>query len=124
VGRPVEPPAVRPSAPAAPDLGRDEAAIRDLLAQLTESYRRLDANAVRRLWPSAPPGLPQSFNDARAYEIDLQNQQISVRGDTATVSTMRRIRMQPKAGRVQENSAQVTFSLTRAAGGWIIDSIR
>jgi ketosteroid isomerase-like protein len=52
------------------------------------------------------------------------NPQITVRGDTATVSAVRRIRLQPKAGRAQEASSQTTFSLRRAGNSWLIDSIR
>jgi hypothetical protein len=112
------------AAPAQPDPARDEAAVREVLAQFSAGYQRLDAAAVRRLWPGAPATLQQSFADARSYQLTFENTQISVRGDTATVTTVRRIRAQPKAGRPQEMAAPTTFTLRRAGGGWVIESVR
>jgi ketosteroid isomerase-like protein len=95
-----------------------------VLGQYVAGYQRLDPAAIRAVWPSAPGDLQKSFNDLRSYELQLQNQQITVRGDTATVSATRRIRQQPKAGRAQERSVPSTFILRRTGGSWVIDSIR
>lgn len=114
----------RPSAPPAPDPARDEAAIRSVLAQYAAGYQRLDPAAIRAVWPSAPADLQKSFSDLRSYAVQLQDPQVTVRGDTATVSTVRRIRQQPKAGRTQEVSVQSTFTLRRTGASWVIDSIR
>jgi ketosteroid isomerase-like protein len=98
--------------------------VREVLAQFSNGYQRLDAAAVRRLWPGAPATLRESFADMRSYQLTFENMQISVRGDTATVTTVRRIKAQPQAGRLQETNAPTTFTLRRAGGGWVIDSVR
>jgi ketosteroid isomerase-like protein len=84
----------------------------------------MDVAAIRRVWPAAPASLQRSFDDARSYELEVQNLQVTVQGDTATVSAVRRTRSLPKAGRLLEVSVQTTFSLRRTGNGWLIDSIR
>jgi ketosteroid isomerase-like protein len=87
-------------------------------------YQRLDATAIRRVWPSAPAALQESLANARSYQVALENPQINVQGDTATVSSTRRIRSQPLAGRAQETSLATVFVLRRGASGWYIDRIQ
>jgi hypothetical protein len=124
VARAPEPVAERPVTPPPPDPARDEAAIRGVLAQYVAGYQRLEFAALRRVWPSAPASLQQSFAEYRSYDIVLESPQITIRGDTATVSSMRRIRVQPRAGRAQEASGQMTLALRRAGNAWVIDSVK
>jgi hypothetical protein len=95
-----------------------------VLAQYERAYANRDAAAVRRIWPSAPATLPSALAAARSYQVDIQNPQIAVQGDTATVTATRFIRVQPAAGRAQETSQPTTFSMRRGPNGWYIDAQR
>jgi ketosteroid isomerase-like protein len=125
--RTTEPAPDRPATPA-PDpaalLLKDQAAIRGTLTQFQNAYANRDAAAVRRVWPSAPNNLQAALSAARSYRVDIQNPQIAVQGDTATVTATRVIRVQPEAGRPLEQSQPTTFSLRRVPNGWIIDAVR
>jgi ketosteroid isomerase-like protein len=134
--RPATPaPAARPPAPAptpapapAPDpaaqVAKDVAVIRNVLTQFEAAYASRDAAAVRRIWPSAPASLQGALSAARSYRVEIRNPQIAVQGDAATVTGTRYIRNQPDAGRVQEITQAVTFSLRRGQNGWYIDTVR
>ena len=117
--RPVTP----PPDPAAL-LARDLNAIRGALTQFENAYASRDAAAVRRIWPSAPNNLQAALSGARSYRVDVQNPQIVVQGDTATVTATRVIRVQPVAGSAQQISAPTTFTLRRGQNGWFIDAVR
>ena len=104
------------------ETAKDEAAIRDVLAAYTLAYQRLDPAAVRRVWPSAPTTL--ELGNLRSYQVVLENLQITLRGDTATVTTVRRIRTVLLDGRAQERSVPTTFSLRRGPGSWFIERIQ
>ena len=100
------------------------AAVRAVLTQFENAYATRDAAVVRRIWPSAPNNLQAALSASRSYRVDVQNPQISIQGDTATVNATRFIRVQPEAGRVRETSQPTTFSLRRGPNGWFIDGVR
>jgi hypothetical protein len=95
-----------------------------MLAQYERAYGARDAAAVRRIHPSAPGNLDSALSAARSYQVDVRNPQIAVKGDTATVTATRYVRVQPAAGRVQEDTRTTTFSLRRGPNGWYIESVR
>jgi hypothetical protein len=95
-----------------------------MFTQYERAYAARDAAAVRRIHPSAPGNLEGALSAARSYQVDIQNPQINVQGDTATVTATRRVRVQPAAGRVQEDTRSTTFSLRRGPNGWYIDGVR
>ncbi len=121
--KPVEPPAAPPKPPA-PDPARDAAGVRAALDQWIAGYERLDPGAIRQVWPSAPAGLEKSLAGVTSLEMSLQNPRIAVSGDNATVTGVRRIRQQSRAGRPNETSAATTIELRRTPTGWLITAVR
>jgi ketosteroid isomerase-like protein len=95
-----------------------------MFAQYERAYAQRDAAAVRRVHPSAPANLDAALSAARSYRLDIQNPQIAVQGDSASVTATRYVRVQPPAGRVQEVTQATTFSLRRGPNGWYIDTVR
>lgn len=95
-----------------------------MLAEYERAYAQRDPAAVRRVHPSAPANLETALNSARSYRVDIRDPQVSVQGDTATVTATRYVRVQPAAGRVQEITQAATFTLRRSPNGWIITGVR
>ena len=60
----------------------------------------------------------------RSYQVVLENPQIILRGDTAIVTCVRRIRTGLPDGRVEEVSVRTTFSFRRGAEGWYIERVQ
>ncbi len=122
------PPAPPAPAPAPSGGGRadtaaaDTAAIKETLAQFVAGYEKLDTAAVRRVYPNAPGNL--TFDNVRSYSLTLDAPQISISGDRATVRTVRRVRVQMRAGAAQQQTLPTEFSLRRAGNGWVVESIK
>ena len=119
---PAPPPAPPPVKAPVDTTATDTAAIKETLAQFVAGYEKLDVAAIRRVYPSAPATL--TFNNVRSYSLTLDAPQISISGDRATVRTVRRLRVQMRAGAPQQQSLPTEFSLRRAGGGWVVDSIK
>jgi hypothetical protein len=85
-------------------------------------YEKLDTAAVRRVYPNAPGNL--TFDNVRSYSLTLDAPQISISGDRATVRTVRRVRVQMRAGAAQQQTLPTEFSLRRAGNGWVVESIK
>lgn len=102
----------------------DVAAVRSVLSRLAEAYRARDPASVRRLWPSAPRELDDSLTSARSYQVDILDPQISISGARATAIASRRVRIVTAAGRVQQSTERVTFTLERTPDGWVVAGVR
>ena len=132
--KPTPPPVVNPKPaapapapepkPATPDPERDAAAVKATLDLWVAGYRRLDAAAIRRVYPNAPSTLEKTLADSKSYEIALEGVQIAVAGDVATVKAARRVRQQASAGRTQDSRTAATIELQRTPAGWIITAVR
>jgi ketosteroid isomerase-like protein len=122
--RPTPPATLPPPAPADPAQLRanDERAIRDALAKYVAAYQRLDINALRSVWPSAPANL--NLSRIRSYEIELRDPRITIQGNTATVVCTRRVRARMEVGEAQDFSARTEFTLRRSTGAWVIDRVQ
>ena len=75
--------------------------------------------------PSASSAdLTRSFSQLRAYQMEVVGPKITVTGDTASVTGIRRMAAQPKVGsRPAPRLVPSVFRLRRGASGWIIESI-
>ncbi|MGE3959410.1 MAG: protein kinase [Vicinamibacterales bacterium] len=112
-------------APGAPGPSRavDTSAIETLLAQYAEAYNRMDAGAVRTVWPGAPAGL--SFAGNRSYSLTLVGPDLRfVQPDRAVVSAQRHTVQELENGQKRETSVDVTMNLRRISGGWVIDTVQ
>ena len=108
-------------ASAAPDV----AAIEQLLREFEAAYERVDAAAVIKLWPSAPAAeLTRGFSQFRSYDMELIGPKITVTGDRAVMTCVRKMSGEPKVGsRQSPRLMEVVFRLRRAGGSWVIDAI-
>jgi tetratricopeptide (TPR) repeat protein len=120
-GEQPRPAAAEPPPQPARSPATDAADIRATLAQFVAGYEGLDPAAIRRVYPSAPN---LNFNNVRSYSMVLQNPQISLQGDTATVTTTRQIKVQMAAGRPQEASQRTVFTMRRGQNGWTIERVQ
>lgn len=103
-----------------PNPTQDTAAIRAVLNQFLDGYRRLDVAAIRRVFPRSPA----DFKDVKAIEMELSDIRIALSGDRATVSARRFVRQTGTSGRPQEQTRPATFQMRRDGAGWIIEAIQ
>jgi hypothetical protein len=75
--------------------------------------------------PSAKSAdLTRSFSQLRAYQMEILDPRISVTGDTAVVSCVRRISIDPRVGaRPAPRSIPTVLRLKQSAGVWTIESV-
>jgi len=113
-----------PAKPAPPPPS-DTAGIEQLLREYQAAYERRDAAAVVRLMPSAKAAeLSRSFSQLRAYEMEILDPRIAVTGDTAVVTCVRRISVEPRAGaRPAPRLIPTVLRLKQSAGAWTIESV-
>lgn len=122
--RAVDEPRPTPKSQPTPETADEAGAVRAVLRDYEAAYERLDAAAVSRLVPSLRPD-QLNFDALRSYELELQDPKVSIRGDTAVVTCLRRIRARPKAGGGEQVYARMTeFRMRRSGTGWIIESIQ
>jgi len=103
----------------------DTSEIEQLLRDYEAAYKQRNAEAVVRLMPSAKiADLTKSFSDARAYGMEIQDPQISVKGDTATVTCVRRVTIEPRVGKgPAPRLIPTVFRLKQSEGIWKIESV-
>ena len=104
----------------------DTAGIEQVLREYAAAYERRDAEAVVKLMPSANGAdLTRSFSQLRAYRMEILDSQISVTGDTAVVTCVRRVSIEPKVGsRPAPRLIPTVFRLRQSQGVWTIESVQ
>ena len=106
-----------------PTRAADTASIQTLLQQYAEAYGRMDLNGVRAVWPGAPAGF--NFAGNRTYTLNLRSPQLTeLEGDRAVVTAVRHTVQELENGQKRENSVNITMTLRRVSGGWVIDTIQ
>ena len=100
----------------------DTASIQTLLQQYAEAYAKMDAQALRTVWPGAPAAF--SFAGNRSYTMNLRNPQLQWNGDKPTVTAVRHTIQELENGQKREASVPITITLRRISGGWVIDTIQ
>ncbi len=117
--------AARAATTSGPARPPDTSGIEQVLHDYQAAYERLDAAAIVSLMPSAKIGdLDKSFSQLRAYGMEVIDPQISVTGDTAVVTCVRKMSVQPKIGsRPAPRLMPTVFKLKRSGGVWTIESV-
>jgi ketosteroid isomerase-like protein len=111
------PPQAAPPPPAVPN----DQAIRNVLQAYADAYSRLDANAVRRVFPSAnEQALRQAFSGMKSFQVQIQDAQINVSGSTATVTCTWASTFSGTVGGVQRASPKITLRLQKTGDSWVI----
>jgi serine/threonine-protein kinase len=121
---PISPPtSVAPattSVPPAP-ARNDQALIQNVLSRYAAAYSRLDVNAVAAVYPGVDVAATErAFAGLRALELAIENAQVAISGDTATVSCTVRQQFTPRVGRGTQARTPTRFDLMRRGDGWII----
>ena len=101
----------------------DERAVRATLQVYAAAAAGLDVDGVKRVFPGVnEPALRQTFGAVRSQTVEIQGGQMSVAGDTATVSCtlVTSVVGQADSAVPQRDSRRVVFSLVRRNGNWII----
>ena len=110
-----------PTAPPPPQAATEEPAIRALLNAYSQAYADLDADAVRRLYPTVNYDLVRrGFGGMKSQRLQIQNARIVVTGSTATVSCQIVTTAAPKAGPQRTDSRATVLRLEKRDGGWVI----
>jgi hypothetical protein len=128
------PPAIVPTpAPATPESApaphpTAEQAITELLARYQAALEARSLDALKRLWPSLggqqQTAIQNEFQHASRIEVTLIQPQISIAGNTATVTFTRRYRLQTVDGQRLQTDTRTTMTLRQAGNLWVIDQIR
>ena len=107
---------------AAPGRSVDGAAtdlveIQEVLRQFQMAYEKVDTAAVVRLWPSAPADeLTRGFSQFRSYSMEIIGPKITVTGDRAVVTCVRKMSGEPKVGtRQSPRLAEMCFGCDASA---------
>jgi ketosteroid isomerase-like protein len=129
-------PVTRPAAPAGgaaaaatPPEPPAEETIRAVLAQYVSALEARDLGALKRIWPSLSgpqeEAIRDEFRNARDIDVTIDAPRITVTGDSATVSCLRRYRLQTRDGHRLQTDTRTTVVLRKAArASWIIEAIR
>jgi ketosteroid isomerase-like protein len=122
-------PVTKAAPPPAAEPGPSEAdAIRDVLRRYGEAYRARDAAQVSALWPTLTADqvrrIADSFRIAVSIEQDLVPlAEPDVRGNEATVRCRRLIRYEDERGPQRPVDEQVTVTLRKQQGAWLIQAV-
>ena len=125
---PVSPPtSVAPATTtiAAAPSRNDQALILNLLSQYAAAYSRLDLDGVLAVYPGLDVAATRkAFSGFRALQMTIENAQVSVSGETASVSCTVRQVFTPRAGRGSEARTPTRFDLARQGDRWVITARR
>ena len=118
------PPAAQPAPPQAPS----DAGVRAALAQYTAALEARDLGAMKRVWPSLSgdleKGIRDDFENARDIDVEIANERIEMGEDSATVTCLRRYRMQTRDGHRLATENRTIITLHKTGRSWIIQSMR
>ena len=91
-------------------------------------YAKRDVAAVKAIWPAIPANAAEQLTSRDLVSVSLQldiRGDITVSGDTATVSCQRTVQIQDRSERRPRSAGNaVTVKLRRSGGSWLIDSVQ
>ena len=125
---PPAPPAPAPS-PVQPPAAADPASgIRELIDRYKAALENRNLEALKRLWPglggAQEAAIRSEFQIATSIDVDIVSPQITVSGTTATVTFIRRYRLQTADRQNPRDERRTTMNLHRSGAAWVIDQIR
>lgn len=120
---PPAPVAERPAESARPAAApaNEDAAVREALRQYEAAYESLDPAAVKRIVPALDVReLARTFDNYRAYSIEIAISNILFEGSLARVVCVVKRTFTPKAGRGASVSTQTTFRMQKTGSAWVV----
>ena len=133
VPAPEVPPAPKPSTP--PPATADAplppasptAGIPEVLDRYKAALENRSLEALKRLWPSLggaqESAIRGEFQNASRIEVEIVNPQTALRGNTATVTFVRRYQLQTIDRQRLRTETRTTMRLQRSGSTWIIDQM-
>jgi ketosteroid isomerase-like protein len=123
----IEKPPVITAAEGAASPGAEEA-IRDLVRRYARALEARNIDAVKRVWPSLQgaqeDAVRKEFMHAREINVDVDDTDVNVSGNTGTVTFVRRYRLSTVDGQRLDTNSRTTMSVRRAGNEWVIDRVR
>lgn len=116
------PPIANAPLSAAAVAAQERPAIQATLEAYASGYSRLDAAAIKRVYPGIDEnGLKRGFGAYRSQQVQVQVEQIQMTGPaTADVSTRQMTAASMQVGVTQRDTRQIVFRLEKRNGSWII----
>jgi tetratricopeptide (TPR) repeat protein len=113
---PAEPP------PAVNRIGEEKGRIEATLRRYEAAYERLDAAAVKVVFPGAPDDLGRRFASYEFYRIDMYCEKTELSADMATATATCRLGhyFKPKGAKEQQQRKTEEFTLHKRGDIWII----
>jgi len=94
----------------------------------TDSYNRLDAAALWKVWPSPPAPTKQAieeyFRSARSINRRVVDRKVQLNSAAATMTARCFDEFTPKSGGQLRSNDAITLELEKRSGRWIITSVR
>jgi serine/threonine protein kinase len=112
------------AAPVAADP-RAEGAVRDTLQNFARAYQALSGAAVKAVYPSLTPDqvrtLDRNFLEYSAYQLDIRDVRIAVKGVRATANCVLDSTVTLRNGTERRTTTRATFTLEHTSGGaWVM----
>ena len=118
-----------PAGPVSPPEPPAEQVIAGVIRQYVAALEARDLGALRRVWPSLggaqERGIREDFENARTIEVTIEGLRTEAAGDTATVTCLRRYRLETRDGHRNQADTPTVIGLRKTSPGtWVIESIR
>jgi hypothetical protein len=104
----------------------DVRAIENVLGRYRSAFNRLDTGAAKAVWPTVNERtLARAFDGLESHDLSFERCQIEVFSGLAEAACSGRARYVPKVGNrtPRDEAHRWTFSLRKAAAGWLIDGV-
>jgi hypothetical protein len=116
------------SLPPADTAKTPEDGIRDLVRRYEQALEARSVEALKRLWPSLQgaqeEAIRQEFSHARRIDVEITSPDITVSGNAAAVTFLRRYQLSTVDGQRLLTSSRTTLNARRNGDDWIIERVR
>ena len=126
--RPPTPPAPAPQ-PERPQPPADADLIRAVLQRFSEAYEARDVQRVAALWPTLTQEQLRRLADSFRVAVSIKQElrpvaEPNIRGDQATIRCHRSLHYQDERGSQRPVEDEVTVTLRKRPGGWVIEALK
>jgi tetratricopeptide (TPR) repeat protein len=110
---------------AAREAAAREAAVADVLGRYESAVESRSLDAMKRIWPGLnADAMRREFEHASRISVEIVDPRITVSGDTATVTFVRRYDVVTVEREPLHSESHATMDLRRSGNSWVIERIR